>query len=61
MADVSFVRVLTSLERGATNALTAVLGVSMRVLTRVTGRGKHRDWRKQGEEEQQRRQRDLRP
>jgi len=61
MADVSFVRLLTSLERGTTKGLTAILSGSMRVLTRVTGRGKHRAWRKQGEAEQQRRQRDLRP
>lgn len=61
MADVSFVRILTSLERGATRALTSVLGVSMRALTRVTGRGKYREWRKQGAAEQERRQRDLRP
>lgn len=61
MAAVSFVRILSSLERGATNSLTALLRVSMRVLTRVTGRGRYRDWRKKGEAEQQRRQRDLRP
>ncbi len=61
MADVSFVRLLTSLERNTTNGLAAVLRGAMVVLTRLTGRGRHRDWRKQGEAEQERRQRDLRP
>jgi hypothetical protein len=33
----------------------------MWLLTRLTGRGRHRSWRRRGEEEQQRRQQNIRP
>jgi hypothetical protein len=60
MRRVSFVRALTSVERTATNAAAAVLRTSMSILTRVTGRGKHRPWRKRAADEVRRRQQNVR-
>jgi hypothetical protein len=60
MPRVSFVRTVSSIERWVTNALAAALRTSMAVLTRITGRGKHRAWRKRAEEELKRRQQKLR-
>jgi hypothetical protein len=61
MLRVSFMRTLTSVERTLTNASAAVLRGSMSVLTRLTGRGKHREWRKEAEAELERRQQEPRP
>jgi hypothetical protein len=61
MPTVTVVRVATLLERYATNVLAAVLRTAMWLLTRLTGRGRHRSWRRRGEEEQQRRQQNIRP
>jgi hypothetical protein len=60
MARVSIVRVLTSLERHATNGLAAVLRAVVQILTRLTGRGRYRGWRRQAEEEKRRRRQGLR-
>lgn len=54
---MSLVRGLTSLERTATNLAARLLELSMRVLTRVLGRGKHRAWRKRAQAEVLRRTR----
>jgi hypothetical protein len=61
MRRVSLMNILTSVERTVTNASAAVLRGSMTVLTRLTGRGKHREWRKEAEAELERKQRNLRP
>lgn len=60
MRRVSVVRAVTTFERFVTNVLAAVLRSSMALLTRLTGRGKHRPWRKRAEEELRRRQKSLR-
>ena len=61
MRRVSLMRTLTSVERTLTNASAAVLRGSMALLTRLTGRGKHREWRKEAEAEVERKQREPRP
>jgi hypothetical protein len=60
MRHVSFVRTVSSVERWLTNFLGSVLRTSMAVLTRLTGRGKHRPWRKRAEAELKRRREKLR-
>ena len=57
---MSLVRILTSVERVSTNAAAGLLRTSMRILTRLLGRGRHRAWRKQAQENLRRRGHDLR-
>jgi hypothetical protein len=60
MRRMAVVRALTSVERTLTNAAAAVLRASMAVLTRLTGRGKHRPWRRRAEEQLRSRRKSLR-
>jgi hypothetical protein len=48
------VRIASSVERTVTNALAAVLRLTAALLTRLLGRGRHREWRRHKEAESRR-------
>jgi hypothetical protein len=52
---VALVRIVSSVERSVTNALASFLQFAMAVLTRLLGRGRHREWRKRNEADARRR------